>query len=74
MLYPNIAAERARKQMSLETLAEKLNVTRKTLYNWETNGRIPDTALEKMSDIFGVSIDYLLETHGGGGSDDPPNA
>ena len=61
MLYPNIAAERAKRQMSLEALAKELGVTRKTLYNWENNGRIPAVALERMSEIFGVSINYLLE-------------
>ena len=60
MSYPNIAAERARKKMSLEDLAKQLGVTRKTIYNWENSGRIPQNALEQMSDIFGVSIDYLL--------------
>ena len=62
MFYPNIAAERARRKMSTQDLADKLNVTRKTIYNWETSGRIPDVALEKMSEIFNCSIDYLLET------------
>lgn len=60
MKYPNIAAERAKREMTLEQLASALGVTRKTIYNWEQNGRIPQTALEKMSEIFGCSIDYLL--------------
>ena len=60
MLYPNIAAERAKKKMSLEKMAGELGVTRKTLYNWERAGNIPQSALEKMSEMFGCSIDYLL--------------
>lgn len=60
MLYPNIAAERARKGWSTTELAEKLGVNRKTLYNWENAGKIPDVALGKMADLFGVSVDYLL--------------
>lgn len=64
MFYPNIAAERAKRKMSVDSLAEKLGVTRKTVYNWENAGRIPDIALEKMSKIFGCTIDYLLETEG----------
>ena len=60
MLYPNIAAERAKRRMSLEEMAGELGVTRKTLYNWEQAGNIPQSALEKMSDMFGCSIDYLL--------------
>lgn len=61
MKYPNIAAELARHQITREAMAKELGVTRKTLFNWERNGRIPACALERMSDIFGCSIDYLLE-------------
>lgn len=34
-MYPNIEAERARNNLSKSELAEKLNVDRKTYYNWE---------------------------------------
>lgn len=61
VFYPNIAAERAKRKMSIDTLAEKIGVTRKTIYNWETAGCIPQSALEKMADLFGCSTDYLLE-------------
>ncbi len=61
MFYPNIAAERARKKLSLDAFADKLGVTRKTIYNWENSGNIPQSALEKMADLFDCSIDYLLE-------------
>lgn len=60
MFYPNIAAERAKRRMSLDDLAGALGVTRKTIYNWETNGKIPDTALVQMAEMFSCSIDYLL--------------
>lgn len=60
MKYPNIEAERARKGMSQDELAEKLGVTRKTIFNWSQNGNIPASALISMADIFGCSIDYLL--------------
>lgn len=60
MLYPNIAAERARKGWSTADLAEKIGVNRKTLYNWENSGKIPAAALDKMADLFGVTVDYLL--------------
>ena len=62
MFYPNIAAERAKRKMSVDALAEKIGVTRKTIYNWENAGSIPQSALEKMADLFGCSIDYLLKT------------
>jgi transcriptional regulator with XRE-family HTH domain len=61
VFYPNIAAERAKRRMSVDALAEKLGVTRKTIYNWESAGKIPQVALEKMADLFGCTIDYLLE-------------
>lgn len=60
MKYPNIEAERARIHMSNEVLAEKIGVTRKTLFNWIEKGNIPAVALIKMADIFNCSIDYLL--------------
>lgn len=60
MKYPNIDAERARKGMSNDSLAERLGVSRKTLYNWMENGNIPTAALIKMADEFSCSIDYLL--------------
>ena len=46
---------------SKEELATQIGISVKTYYNW-LNGvnPIPSTALIKMSDIFGVTIDYLL--------------
>lgn len=64
MRYPNIAAERAKRNMSLEEMADELGVSRKTIYNWEQAGNIPQSALEKMSEIFDCSIDYLLDRRG----------
>lgn len=61
MTYPNINAERVRRGLTLEALAEKLGVNRKTVYNWMIRGNIPQTALEKMADLFNCSVDYLLE-------------
>lgn len=60
MKYPNIDAERARNNLSLEGLAKMLGVSRKTIYNWTNSGNIPQWALMKMSELFGRSIDYLL--------------
>lgn len=60
MKYPNIDAERARKGISNDRLAEELGVSRKTLYNWLTKGNIPLSALIHMADVFGCTIDYLL--------------
>ena len=59
-MYPNINAERARNGLSVEQLSNMLGITRRTFYNWVTKGRIPQKQLEKMAELFGVSIDYLL--------------
>ena len=60
-MYPNIEAERVRKGISREKLAEELNVSISTYYN-RLAGRtaIPSTDLKKMANIFGANIDYLL--------------
>lgn len=60
--YPNIDAERARRGLTAEELAKLLGVTRKTYYNWVNKRKVPQNQLVVMADIFGVSIDYLLET------------
>lgn len=62
MFYPNIAAERAKRRMSLDDFASRLGVARKSLYNWENSGHIPQNVLEKMADMFGCTTDYLLVT------------
>ena len=37
-----------------------MGVTRKTILNWEPKGNIPQSALERMADLFHVTVDYLL--------------
>lgn len=61
MPYSNINAERSRMGLTIEELAEKLGVTRKTVYNWMVRGNIPQSKLEAMSSLFNCSIDYLLK-------------
>lgn len=58
--YPSIEAERARLQLTTELTAQYLGVTRKTFEAWCKNGRIPATALIKLSVLFDCSTDYLL--------------
>ena len=60
MPYPNINAERSRHGMTMESLAKELGVSRKTIYNWMAHGNIPQSQLQKMSQMFGCTIDYLL--------------
>lgn len=58
----NIEAERARKQMSKEEMADRLGISVKTYYNWINEERdIPSKKLKEMAMFFGTSMDYLLE-------------
>ena len=46
---------------SQEELAEKLNVSRQAISRWESNTAQPDaTNILKISKLFGVTTDYLL--------------
>ena len=60
MTYPNINAERVRNGLTMDAFAQKLGVSRKTVYNWMVRGDIPQSKLEAMSEMFNCSIDYLL--------------
>lgn len=62
MRYPNIEAEKARKGFSWDDLSRIFGVSRKTIYNWINTGNIPQRKLVEMSQLFGCSIDYLLES------------
>lgn len=53
---------RKKEKLSQESLADKLNVTRQTISNWELNITKPDiNQIKKISKIFNISIDELLE-------------
>ncbi len=48
--------------MSQEDLAEKLDVSRQAISRWELGSAMPDTSnLIRIADLFGVSVDYLLQ-------------
>ena len=50
--------------ISQEQLAEQLNVTRQTISKWELEETTPDIKqAKKLSEIFKVSLDELLETN-----------
>ena len=52
---------RKEKKFSQETLGEKIGVARTSVANYETDRNYPTSeVLEKLSDVFNVSIDYLL--------------
>ena len=52
---------RSEKGISQEALSRKLGVSRQALSRWELNEVVPDTAnVLAVSQLFGVSTDYLL--------------
>ena len=53
---------RRKQGLSQEELAEKLNCSRQAISKWENAASTPDAGmLEKYSELFGVSIDYLIK-------------
>lgn len=60
-LGKKIMTMRNEKNISQEQLAEKLNVTRQTISNWENGKFYPDIdSLVNLSKFFNVSLDDLL--------------
>ena len=54
---------REEKGLSQESLAEKLEVSRQTVSNWENDKATPDAyKLKQLCEVLGVSADGLLET------------
>ena len=59
-LAKNIAAERTRKGLSREQLAEKLQIATESLARYERGNRIPkESLIEKIAEVLGVSSDSL---------------
>lgn len=53
---------RKREGMSQEQLADRLGVTRQSVSKWESGTAVPELVkLISLSDVFGVSIDYLVK-------------
>ncbi|MCR8978731.1 helix-turn-helix domain-containing protein [Brevibacillus laterosporus] len=51
---------RTKNKYSHQQIADKIGITRQAYSNYE-KGRVPDTPIvQKIADIYGVSIDYLL--------------
>ena len=62
VITKNIAALRQASRMTQLELAEKLNYSDKAISKWERGESIPDVlVLKSIADLFGVSLDYLLE-------------
>lgn len=53
---------RVKIDMTQEKVAEKLNVSRQTISNWERGKSLPDViSLIKLSDLYQMSLDDLLK-------------
>jgi transcriptional regulator with XRE-family HTH domain len=62
ILADKISELRRANQMSQEELAEKMDVSRQSVSKWESGNSIPDlNKIIMLSEIFGVSTDYLLK-------------
>ena len=62
ILADKIVELRKKNGWSQEELAEKLNVSRQAVSKWESAQSVPDmNRVLQMSDLFGVSTDYLLK-------------
>lgn len=60
----NIISLRTKAGMTQAQLAELLNYSDKSVSKWERAEALPDAyVLKHMSEIFGVSVDYLLSSH-----------
>jgi transcriptional regulator with XRE-family HTH domain len=70
VIAKNIIGLRKLKNWTQAELAQKLNYSDKAVSKWERAECIPDiTVLKEVVDLFGVKIDYLLETEHAEGKD-----
>lgn len=59
--------------LSQEELAGRLSVTRQTISKWELDQSTPELALlAQISDIFGITTDYLIKDAPAEGPPPPP--
>ena len=63
-LSENLKKIRKDNNLSQEQLAEKMEVTRQTISNWELNETAPDiNQAKQLSKIFNVSLDELTDNN-----------
>jgi len=61
-LAEKILTLRKKKNLTQEELATELNVTRQAVSAWELGENVPEiSTLVKLSEVMGVSLDYLLK-------------
>lgn len=58
--FNNLNAEMARNNMTVEDLAKRIGITKKTYYNWVHGNKIPSTKLIEIAKLFNCSLDYLV--------------
>ena len=64
MFNDNLKKERKKAGLTQEELATELHVVRQTISKWEKGLSVPDSiSLEKMSEIFEVSIDNSYSSY-----------
>lgn len=62
-LYDKIAFLRKNKSLSQQDLADRLNVSRQTVYKWEQGITSPDiTKLPELASLFNITTDLLLDS------------
>lgn len=64
MFRANIEAERGRLQMTKQQMCSALGVTTKTYLGYVRGKSIPSSVLEKLHELTGKSVDYLLDVDG----------
>ena len=63
-LAEKLTIQRKKAGMSQEQLADRLGITRQSVSKWEAGSSIPEISkLVAMSEIFRVSLDYLLKDY-----------
>lgn len=61
MKFPNIEAERIKRELDKDQFSRTLGVTRRTISNWQSGKtEIPVSKLIVIADMFHCSTDYLL--------------
>lgn len=62
IISKNIQSLRKDASMTQSELAERLNYSDKAVSKWERGESVPDiVVLKQISDLFGVTVDYLIE-------------
>ena len=74
IIAKNITALRQANKMTQIDLADQLNYSDKAVSKWERGESVPDiTVLKAIADLFGVTVDYLLqEDHAAPASEPAP--